>query len=229
MADLLTLTEYKNYQGISLTDTGNDTQLTKMIAAASLAIRNYAGRDFTVGNTTEERTFEYDGGGYLDIDDCQAVTSVALSFTLGPDQTLDPTYQWRPKPFNAPTHGLAYYYLEIAGALPWGMDPELGFPQNLDTLAREGRLTAQMPVAKVTATWGWPAIPEDVKLALIWTLEGWGAGDAGPSTPGVVSESIEGFNRSFGGTGAAEAERTLLALPNRARDLLAQYQIINVG
>jgi hypothetical protein len=175
------------------------------------------------------RTFEYDGSGYLDIDDCQAVTAVALSFTLGPDQILDPTYQWRPKPFNAPVHGQAYYYLEIAGAYPWGLDPEMGFMQNLDMLAREGRLTAQMPVAKVTATWGWPAIPQDVKLAALWTLEGWGAGDAGPTTPGVVSESIEGYARSFGGTGAAEAERTLLAIPNRARDLLSQYQTINVG
>src|SRR3954470_10229168 len=119
-ADLLTLAEFKTYEGIPLSDTSNDTQSNALIKAASLAIRNFTGRDFVVGSVSEQRTFEYDGSGYLDIDDCQSVASVALSFTLGPDQILDPTYQWRPKPFNAPVHNLAYYYLEIAGAYPWG-------------------------------------------------------------------------------------------------------------
>lgn len=224
MADLLTLTEYKTYVGISLTDTSDDAQLTKMLAAASLAIRNWTGRDFETGGPTEERLFEYEGSGYLDIDDCTDVDSVALSFTLGPDQVLDSTYQWRAKPFGGPV----FHYIELAGVYPWGVNVAMGFRENLDVLAREGRLTAQLPVAKVTATWGWPTIPEDVKLAAIWTMEDWGAGPAGPTTPGVTAEAIEGFSRSFGGGRTADAARALLAVPNRARDLLAQYQKIYV-
>lgn len=228
MADLLTLTEYKNLAGISLADTSDDTQLTKLLAATSTAIRNWTGRDFFVGAVVEERMFEYEGDYYLDIDDCVAVSQVALSFTLGPDQVLDATYQWRPKPYDAVRKGTAYYYIEMAGIYPYGGSPEMGFMRNLDQLASEGRLLAQNPVAKVTATWGWPAIPEDVKLAVLWTMEDWGAGGAGPTTPGVTSEAIEGFARSFGGARAGDAAHQLMALPNRAKDLLSTYQKINV-
>lgn len=224
MADLLTLTEYKNYAGISLTDTTDDTQLTKMLAAASLAIRNFTDRSFDTGAVTEERQFEYDGTGYLDIDDATAISAVALTFTLGPDQVLDSTYQWRAMPYGGPV----FNYLQIPNVLPWGISPEMGFRSNLDMLAREGRLLAQLPIAKVTGTWGWPSIPEDVKLAAIWTIEDWGGGASGSTTPGVTSEAIEGFSRTFGGRSSTDTVRQMLGVPNRARDILAQYQRVYV-
>ena len=225
MADLLTLTEYKNYAGISLTDTTHDTQINKMLAAASLAIRNYTDRSFDTTLVEDtERIFPYDGSGFLDIDDATEITQVALSFTLGPDQVLDSTYQWRAMPYGK----TPYNYLIMSGVYPWGASFEMGFMENLDVMAREGRLLAQLPLAKVTGTWGWLAIPEDVKLAALWTLEDWGAGEAGATTPGAVSESIEGFSRSFGGSRSEAAARSLLAVPNRAKDLLAHYQRIYV-
>jgi hypothetical protein len=222
MADLLTLTEYKNYAGIPLTDTDHDTQINKMLAAASLAIRNYTDRSFDTTLVTEERMFPYDGSGFLDIDDSTAITQVALSFTLGPDQVLDPTYQWRAMPYGKTPQN----YLIMSGVFPWGGSFEMGFMENLDVMASEGRLLAQLPIAKVTGTWGWTVIPEDVKLAALWTLEDWGAGEAGPTTPGVTSEAIEGFSRSFGGR--TEAARARLAVPNRAKDILAHYQRVYV-
>lgn len=224
MADLLTLTEYKNYAGISLTDTTHDTQLNKMLAAASQAIRNYTDRSFDTTLVTEERPFPYDGSGFLDIDDATAITQVKMSFgTLTPDQTLDPDWQWRGMPFGKTPMN----YILMTGIWPWASS-EMGFMENLDVAAAEGRVFAQLPVAKVTATWGWLAIPEDVKLATLWTLEDWGAGESGPTTPGAVSESIEGFSRSFGGGRAEAAARALLAVPNRAKDILAHYQRVYV-
>lgn len=224
MADLLTLTEYKNLAGIPLSDTQYDTQLGSLLPAASLAIRNYTGRDFDTTPVTEQRSFEYDGAGFVDIDDCTSVTGVALAFTYGPDIALDATYQWRAKPYGGPV----YHYLELVGT-PYGISGEMGFMSNLDQAARDGRLLAQLPVAKVTAVWGWPSIPEDVKLAMLWTLEDWGAGGAGPTTPGVTAEAIEGFSRTFAsGRDAASAARALLAVPNRAKDLLAAYQKVYV-
>lgn len=219
MADLLTLNEYKTRTGIPTTETQYDAQITALLAAASLAIRNYADRSFETAAATEERQFEYDGSGFLDIDDATVITQVALSFTLGPDQVLDATYQWRAMPYGKPV----FYYIAIADAYPWGISPELGFRSNLDMLAREGRLVAQLPVAKVTGTWGWPAIPEDVKMATVWTLEDWGAGPAGSTTPGVTAEAIEGFSRSFSGR-AGNQVNALMGLTNRAKDLLAHYQ-----
>ena len=223
MADLLTLTEYKNYVGIPTTDTSNDVQLNKMLAAVSLAIRNFTDRSFETTSVTEERVFQYDGSGILEIDDATAITAVSISFTLGPNLPLDAAYQFRAMPYGGPV----YTYLVIPDVLPWGISPEMGYMQNLDRLAADGLLVAQYPLAHVTGTWGWPAVPEDVKLAAIWTLEDWGAGGAGPTTPGVVSEAIEGFSRSFGSpTGGAAPDRFILAVPNRARDILAQYQRI---
>lgn len=227
MADLLTLTEYKNLAGISLTDTQYDTQLTGLLSAASQAIRTWTGRNFAIASGSAERSFEYDGDGYLDIDDCTSVTGVTLTFPSlpgTPDQVLDSTFQWRAAPYNGPV----YHYI-IMSQLPYGLSSEMGFMFNLDTVAAEGRLLVRPPVVKVTAAWGWPAIPEDVKLAMLWTLEDWGAGAAGPTTPGVTSEAIEGFARTFAtGRDTASAARALLAVPNRARDLLVAYQKVYV-
>lgn len=218
MAPLLTLVEYKNLAGIPVSDTTHDTQLNAMLSAASLAIRNYTDRSFETATVTEQRMFEYDGAGYLDIDDATAITEVALSFTLGGDQVLDSTYQWRAMPYGKPV----YYYIALT-QLGWGLgNGEMGFMYNLDRAVREGLVIAQLPIAKITATWGWPAVPEDVKLATMWTMEDWGAGEAGSTTPGVTSESIEGFSRSFGGGRMTEVQ--LMGVPNRAKDILAQYQ-----
>jgi hypothetical protein len=229
MADLLTLTEYKNLAGIPLSDVTYDAQLNTLLPAVSLAIRNFTGRNFEVGGPTEQRSFEYDGSGFLDIDDATAITAVSLSFPSSPttpDMLLDGTYQWRAAPYNGPV----YHYL-IMSQLPYGLSTEMGFMYNLDVVGREGRLMVRPPVVKVTGTWGWPAIPADVKLAAEWTLEDWGAGAAGPTTPGVQAEAIEGFSRTFA-TGrpgdANSAARGLMAIPNRARDLLAVYTKVYV-
>src|SRR5688500_5264382 len=98
MADLLTLTEYKNYAGIPLTDATHDTQLSKLLAAASLAIRNYTDRSFNTTTVAETRPFVYDGSGFLDIDDATAITAVSMTFTMGDPQVLEPSWQWRAMP-----------------------------------------------------------------------------------------------------------------------------------
>ncbi len=222
MADLLTLKEYKNYAGIPVSDTSYDTQLTKMLAAASQAIRNYTGRSFDTALATVERQFEYDGHNYLEIDDAVAVSSVAFTYpSWSPDIVLD-AIQWRAMPFNGPV----FYYIMMPGGV-YGASPEMGFMRNLDVAAREGRLIGPAPLVKVNATWGWPAVPEDVKQATLWTMEDWGAGPAGSTTPGVTSEAIEGYARSFGGRQGANIN-ALMGVPNRAKDVLAQYQRVLV-
>jgi hypothetical protein len=224
MADLLTLNEYKTYAGIPLSDTTNDTQLTAMIGAASNSIRNYTDRSFDTTLITETRQFEYDGGGYLDIDDATTVSGVSFTYPLPgtTDVVLDASYQWRAMPYGGPV----YHYVVVPTGY-YGVSPEMGFMFNLDVVARERRLQTPPPLVKVTATWGWPSIPEDVKMATLWTLDDWGAGVAGPSNPGVVSESIEGYAVSYGSRQGAR-EALLMAVPNRAKELLSMYQKIYV-
>jgi hypothetical protein len=93
----------------------------------------------------------------------------------------------------------------------------MGFKRNLDVFAREGGLGRVPSTAIVTGTWGWPTIPEDVKLAAFWTMQDW---VTKPSGDNLTSEAIAGYARSWRQTGGAPS----IAIPNKARDLLARYQ-----
>jgi hypothetical protein len=117
-----------------------------------------------------------------------------------------------------------FYYLIFHGGPGFVSSGEMGFTRNLDQYPY---LSLQQPIVTVTATWGWAAIPDDVKLATaITTQEFMGAAGGSSGHPeGMTSEAIEGWARSWGGrTGAALA----LAVPNRARDLLVNYQRVFV-
>jgi hypothetical protein len=211
---LITLDEYKRWTGIDPTNTRNDEELTRLILAASRAIRNFTERSFNTDLVLEERTFPYDGSGYLDIDDAVSVNSVVLGVPGWEDQTLDST-TWVAQPSkreDSPVY--TYVYMpgvqgNIAGS------PEMGFVRNLDVLAREGRVSALPAQVKVTGEWGWPSIPEDVQQAAVWTVQEF---KESPEGENVQSEAIESFSHSFARNISA------LAIPNRARDLLITYQ-----
>lgn len=220
-SDLITLAELRSKLGVHVTDTRKDALYESMIPAASAAIRSFTERDFGAPTVTEERTFEYDGSGYLDIDDAAEVTQVAFVNPLTADLVLDSDL-WQPKPSrrdDAPV----YYYVIIGSPGSVG-SPEMGFARNLDVYAREGRLPGLTATAKVTATWGWPTVPEDVKMAATWTIREW---LDRPSGDALTAEAIEGWSRTWGGRGGAGGAAAL-AIPARARDLLANYAKLSV-
>lgn len=214
MADLISLAEFKTAVDVDVTDTRHDLQYSQAISNASRAILNYTGRDFGTATTTEERVFDYDGSGYLDIDDAASVSQVSVATFGFPDYVLTPD-QWMAMPFRRDDSPV-FYYLVIPGG--WqSMSPAMGFTRNLDVMASEGRLVAAPDMVKVTATWGWPLVPEDVQQAVIWTVQEW---TSRPKGEQLTGESIASYSRSWGGrTGDATAQ----AIPNKARDLLAQY------
>lgn len=221
MADLITLSELKAARGETGSD--NDTKYTWMIGTASSIIRNYTGRDFGAAQLTEERSFQYDGSGYLDIDDASTVTDVKLVVPNSDDFPLDAAYQWFPQPARRDDSPV-YTYIVLSGvpATP-GFSPEMGFARNLDVYYSEHRVPTIPTTLKVTATWGWPTVPPDVKQAAIWTIEEWISRSDGE---GLTSEAIEGYARSWGrGTGQTSPA---LAIPDRARDVLSAYEKIQI-
>jgi hypothetical protein len=223
MAALITLSEYKAVNGVKSSDTTNDDKITASIPFASAAVLNYTERDFGAPVTTEQRTFVYDGSGYVDIDDAQAITTVTLSVPGAADLALE-SDQWTAGPPRRDDSPM-FYYLELYTG--WGLrgiSPEMGFTRNVDVLYAEGRFLYARPTVKVDATWGWSTIPEDVKIAVAWTIAEW---NSRPSGEGVTAEAIVDYSRSYGGR-TAGAAAPLLAIPNRARDLLAHYAKINV-
>lgn len=217
-ADLLTLAELRTFLGIDPTDTRDDAMYEAMIPAVSQVIRNYTGRDFGAETVTEERTFDYDGSGFLDIDDADEITQVAFVVPNSTDYVLDAD-AWRPMPVrrdDAPV----YTYISIYTSYPWALgSPQMGFTRNLDVIAAEGRLGGWTSLAKVTGTWGWPDVPVDVKMAAYWTIKDW---KNSASAEGLTAEAIEGFSRSWGGRAGGSGPS--LAIPNKARDILANYQ-----
>ena len=213
MADIVTLSEVRDLLGTDATNTLDDPQITALIPAASLAIRNFTERDFGAPTVTEVRNFQYDGSGYLDINDASLISAVEFVVPNAANISV-PSDLWTALPYAGPI----FYCIQINDVYS-GVNPAMGFNRNLDVLYREGRLSAQTTVVAVTATWGWPVVPVDVKLAAAWTIKNW---MESASSDNLTAESIEGFSRSWarGGSGSVVP----LAIPSRARDILAQYQ-----
>jgi hypothetical protein len=220
MADLITLPDYKALLGVQPTDDRNDTQIEALIPAVTRAIRTFTGRNFEVAAApATSRSFQHDGAEILDIDDCTGIVSLSTD-TGVPGNSYDlTTDEWTAMPQDDSD---VFYYVLIHGGPHFGISPEMGFERNLDQYEFRGR----SPLITVTATWGWPAIPDDVKLAAALTVQAiMSSGTAGRGGEDLTSEAIEGWARSWGGR---SGEMVALAIPNKARDILAGYQRIFV-
>jgi hypothetical protein len=223
MADLITLQEYRDATGYQSVDATFDTQITAALKYASAAIRNFTGRDFGAPLVIEDRTFEYDGSGYLDIDDANTINTVTLTTVGWTDQVVDVAL-WRAMPQrrdDAPV----YYYIYMPGVSAWAMSPAMGFTRNYDVLYRDGRWGVQPPMVKVNAQWGWPTVPDDVKQATIWAIEDWKGTTASSAGP-LTAHAIESFSESFGSRTGGTIRHG--ALPQRSLDLLANYTKVYV-
>lgn len=216
---LVTLTRFKssleNVNDPSAPDP-RDAQYNAAIIAASELVRNYTSFRFDLADEfadPEPRDYEYDGSGFLDIDEAWSVVSVSQhgNYDQAYTWTLS-TYEWGAYPLNKPVK----YWLQLpqnfAGV---GMSPEMGFAYNLDTLYY--KYQERPNIVTVTALWGWPEIPEDVQQATIWT-----ATAITETSKPYTSESIEGYSRTRGAADDGEA------LPERAKAALAPYLIPRV-
>lgn len=207
--NLLSRSEYKQYIGIDADDTRQDSRIDLLLPAVTRLVESYTDRDFEVATgVATARTYQYDGDGFLDIDDCVAISSVATDAgVVGESYPLE-SVEWTAQP----SRGETYYYLLVHGQR-FPFSPEMGFARNLDTLD-----VGYKPVTvTVTAQWGWPSVPEDVKLAAAWVIQ---ASLTKPSNDDLAAEAIAGYSRSWvRGNQMPEA----LGIPNRARDLLSNY------
>ncbi|GIH69444.1 phage head-tail connector protein [Sphaerimonospora thailandensis] len=145
MADYTDLPTLKSALGI--TDSGRDELLTRAIAAACRAIDKRTGRTFGLAGTATARVFDPCGrvarersGDVLLVDDIGSGDGLTVE-TGGGTWTAVTAYETRPGNALAkgdPVTGL----LRVAGG--WG--------------SGGGRV-------RVTARWGWPAVPDDIELA----------------------------------------------------------------
>lgn len=213
MAPLISLTQLKTALGNPNPSAPDpkDATYTSALNAASALIRNYTGLKFEVATLpiSSARKFEYDGSGFLDIDEAQKITNVTTQAGFsGATITTMTSDEWSAYPLSFPVK----LWLRLADLPYGGISPEMGFTYNLDTLAY--RMPMKPQIVTVTGIWGWPEIPADVQQATIWTAL------SIAETPRVYTqESIENYSRTRGG--AVDAE----PIPERAQAALMPYII----
>lgn len=212
MANLITLAEYKSLTGVAVTNTVNDTQITALLAAASRAVRSFTDRRFDVSIGSSTRTFLLTDDPFLELDDFTAIWAVTYTVGTSSPYPLD-AQQYTALPYRETADDDPHYYLQFTQGFARSGSPEMGFRNNLDTMD----FRAAPVVVSVTGTWGWPAVPDDVKLATAWIIQDT-ISKAGNDD--LRSESIESYSRSWGATKAGQS----LAIPSRARDILLNYQ-----
>lgn len=217
MANLITLDTLKIALGEPLVADPEDAKHSLAIASASSLIRNYTGLQFDVSGSSpvaSPRRYEYDGSGFLDIDECQAITSVTTEsgYSGMPASVVNLSVnEWSAYPLNGPVK----LWLRLAENYYGVGSPEMGFTYNLDTLAY--KYPFKPNIITVTATWGWATIPDDVQQAVIWT-----ALNLAESPRPYTQESIENYSRT---RGASDTEEPI---PLRAQAILQNYIIPRV-
>lgn len=142
MADYVTLAEIKSALNIPAADTTADTALSAAITAACASIDTTCGRTFALADSATTRVFRAsrhvictDDGPRLLIDDIGSEDGLAV------EMDGSPVLDFEPGPDNAITLGQPITSLLLPSGV-WG----------------PGRIT-------VTARWGWPAVPADIKQA----------------------------------------------------------------
>jgi sensor c-di-GMP phosphodiesterase-like protein len=202
-SEIITLNQLKDSLSIPYSDTTKDIRLEQAITNASAAIRTYTDRDFGTASVTEERSYVYDGSGILELDDLanDSVTQVTVA-----DRVLS-TKEYLVQPQR---RSPVQYWMVLAPA--YGISPAMGFTWNLDTYYLYANPVTYTLVVKVTASWGWPQIPDDIQQAAIYT-----AAAMAESPKPYVSQQYQSYSVHL-------PNPMVDAIPDRAKALLDPYQ-----
>lgn len=203
MTPILALADYKTLRGI--TGTARDAELQIGLDGAEDAVMRYTGRDFTAAETTQTKTYPYNGSGILTVEDAVTVTSLTIDgVAVAPELYF----------LGGP--GPPYSLIEL-DAFPFG-SPVMGFRRNLDTLMPRLPRTGR---AAVTGTFGWPGqAPGSVRMAVAYLVDEFAPEEAGDAS-GVQAKSIESYSVVYQ---PAEADQEGSdRLPPRVEQLLAPF------
>lgn len=126
-----------------------DDHLTLAAAAASRWVESYTHRDFNLAATASARYFDSLNDGTILVDDIghATITVATDNANDGTHSTVWATTDFQVSPIGALTDNEPVTELYAIGSYT--------FPP----------VTRRRGLVKVTAKWGWPAVPNDVKLA----------------------------------------------------------------
>lgn len=150
--EYIDLNEFKAFTGRTTTD--RDAQITRLLTVASRWIDSHCGRRFYADANATTRTFHPTSHNYVRIDDALEITGVAV------DDADDGSYS------TAWAAG-DYQKLPVNNIGPNGLAnwPTTGI-QSIEQ--RWFPTHHARPAVRVTAKWGWAAVPADVEEACLY-------------------------------------------------------------
>lgn len=149
MTDYCTLADTKLRLG--LTDTDDDALITSAITAASRAVDRYCRRRFNLDAQVSTRRYAPTHSYSLLVDDIGTLTGLVVATDDNDDGTAETTWtvttEFEAGPVNALADGRPLTRLTAVGSRRW--------PHS------------NRPAVHVTARFGWPSVPEDVREATL--------------------------------------------------------------
>ena len=141
---------------IGTADTIDDTLIDNCAGAASRLIDGFCNRKFWVTGSATSRVFQAEDSFFCSIDDISG-TALTLQTSTNADGVFDTTWSptdWQLEPLNGDLDGITWAYDKIR-AIGDYLFPTVNANYGSQALV------------KVTANFGWPAIPEPVTQATI--------------------------------------------------------------
>jgi len=153
-----TQNELKSFIGIPTTDTADDSMLDDAVNAASRQIDAFCGRYFYADGSATARKFFTDDLYRLRVDDISTTTGLVVKYDDDDDGTYEVTVAWNQSqvlPINGIAGGITnspYYVIELIsdGSNEWPLD-----------------YSSNRPRAEITANWGYPSVPEQIRQATL--------------------------------------------------------------
>lgn len=182
-----------------IADTLDDDRLTAALAAASREIEAHCGRQFNDAGATSARRYMPAPGCLALVDDFHTDAETVEVSTDG--------LTW--SPWTAETD---YVLTPLDGVV----EGQPGWPYWRIIAHRGRRFTCDSrPTLRVTARWGWPAVPAPVAEACLL----------------IASESFKMADAPFGVAGFGEFGPVRVRMNSRAASLLAPYRrdVLQVG
>lgn len=153
MANLCSADEVKEALGIPIPDNVDDARIELAVSAATNMIQQYCRRQFTADDTATARVYVAVNPDLVFIEDFYTTSGLVIQTDGGADGSFGTTWtaaDYQLEPLNGETFGEAWPYHTIRAI------GSLYFPRDYD-----------QALVRVTAKWGWAAIPPAVKQAAI--------------------------------------------------------------
>ena len=147
--------QVKDALGLKPTDTGSDARIDRAIGAASRQIDGASGRRYWQDAAVEDREFYADDPVLCYVDDISTTTGLVVKVDSGCDGSFATTL-----PIGS--HFLLLPRNAAARTPEWPYDAIQLTPEALAYFPMQVR-----PAVKVTAKFGWPAVPDDITAACI--------------------------------------------------------------